>query len=146
MHRAFLKTYSNATVNTGHTPPRVEAVFAYRARAKPVDAHLAKLFGLADTIDNAPRIAANALEHVWREGFAGRHFYVVEGRIRRVMLVWSKDPHDREFFFVEINVPRLEFRRSVGMPSREFAMDRWHCLRVSWYAYKPLTADELQRV
>lgn len=147
--KRYLKTNSYTTVNTGSaTPPRVEPVFGYRARARPIDDQIAKLFGLYDTIDNEPREQALRLMEEWQAGaLATQNVYenitLVNGKLRKVFLFWNLDK--TEFFFVELRYSPPQIRRSLGMHSREFAFTCYKNLSVAWYPFEPLSPEYVNR-
>jgi hypothetical protein len=144
--RVLLKVYGNAQVNTGHTPPRVDDVFAYRARARAVDDNLAKLLGLDVYTENEPRRLALARIREWSSMMDDctdlsklNHVLMDYGRLLKLFLFWNRSI--KTFFFVEIRFstpPRI--RRSLGIHSREFAFSLHETGRISWYEwedYKP---------
>lgn len=143
--RIYMKVFSNATVNTGHTPPRIEPVFAYRTRARPIDDAMARLFGLDETIPTEAREAAEALAKKWELGELASHntyeHIVLQGGNRlKIFLFWNLS--HTEFFVVELRLgdPPI-YRRSLGMHSRDFAINAWKNSMVKWLPYKQLRPD-----
>lgn len=143
--KRYLLTNAHTTVNTGssQTPPRVDPVFAYRARARALDDNFAKLIGLDEGVPNEPRVQAQAQALFYEWGlvdFANMdHIAYVNGKRRKVFLFWYKNR--RNFFFVEIvffnDQPPL-VRRSLGIHSREFADTLYYSTGPSWLPFERL--------
>lgn len=147
-----LLTNPYTTINTGssHTPPRVDDVFSYRARARPVDDELAKLFGLLDTTPNEPRVHAQALALLKEWGLPALradsgflHLLMQPGKMRQVWLIWP--PNRSHFFFLEIvrdsSGQPLSMRKSLGITSREHAFWLFDTGNISWYSPQILSRD-----
>lgn len=132
----YLKTYGEAQVNTGPTPPRVDDIFAYRRRAQALDDHFAKLFGMENHIDGEPRIKAQELARRWTTddyvGMAGvhEHICVKNGNRIKVFLFWTKD--HKLYYFIRFNYFDNTISKSSGCHSREFALSCYNTGLINW--------------
>lgn len=149
--KRYLLTNSHTTINTGssHTPPRVDPVFAYRARARPVDEAIERLFALGRVEEHGdPYIAVQTL----RKHLEAMEAYFLStptenvclsgGRYSKVFLFWNKS---RTLFklaevrYFHTSPPLV--RWSLGMSSREQAFMLLEANIVRWLEFESLLPE-----
>ena len=134
--RVYMRTYGEAQVNTGPTPPRVDDIFAYRRRAQALDDHFAKLFGMEKHIDGEPRIKAQKLARRWATddyvGMAGvhEHICVKNGNRIKVFLFCTKDR--KLYYFIRFNYFDMTVSKSMGCHDRSFALTCFNRGMIEW--------------
>ena len=125
LKRRRFKLRSEGFINTGRGPNPV-VMAEYQARARHIDAHMAKVFG----IPNEPRLTAirKRLDIMLEDVPIERHVAFANSAYYKLFLIYSKS----YAFFIECNTEAKLIRRSVHFVSSSLAILAHKNKRITW--------------
>jgi hypothetical protein len=123
--RSHMKRFAAEYISTGRGPNPV-IMAEYQARARHVDAHMAKVFG----IPNEPRLTAvrKSLEVMLEDVPIERHVAFANSAYYKLFLIYSKG----YAFFIECNTEAKYIKRSIHFASSSLAILAHKNKRITW--------------